>query len=204
MGGVDERPRCGWGLGDPLYRSYHDEEWGVPVCPPGAGGPPRPLFERLALEGMQAGLSWLVVLRKREAMRRAFHGFDPVRLAAAGEGDIARWLQDAGVIRNVAKLRAMVGNARQFLALDDPAGFLWSFVDGRPRRNAWREPAAVPSSTPASVAMSRALKGRGFKFVGPTICYAFMQSVGMVNDHLTTCFRHREVAGMVWAGDDAG
>ncbi len=200
---ADGRARCGWGLGDSLYLRYHDEEWGVPVCPPGSGAPVGPLFERLVLEGMQAGLSWLTVLRKREAMHRAFHAFDVERLAAAGEADMARWLNDAGVIRHAGKLAAMVGNARAFLALDDAAGFLWSFVDGQPQRNRWRDAGDVPSNTPASAAMSRALKKLGFKFVGPTICYAFMQSVGMVNDHLVTCFRHQEVVGAVWMEDHA-
>lgn len=201
---ADGKARCAWGLSDPLYLRYHDEEWGVPVCPPGTDAPAQPLFERLVLEGMQAGLSWLTVLRKREAMRQAFHGFDPTALAAAGEADLTRWLADAGVIRNAAKLRALVGNARAFLALDDPAHLLWSFVDGQPLQNRWREAAEVPSETPASKAMSRELKRLGFKFVGPTICYAFMQSVGMVNDHLVSCFRHSEVVGAIWKDGRAG
>lgn len=185
--------RCPWCLADAAYRRYHDVEWGVPICLPPAGEGAQPLFERLALEGMQAGLSWLTVLRKRERMREAFCGFDPERLAKATPGDIARWLADPGVIRHAGKLRALVGNAQAFLSLDDPAALLWSFVDGQPVQNRWREMDAVPTSTPASSAMSRSLKARGFKFVGPTICYAFMQSAGMVNDHLVHCYRHAQL-----------
>lgn len=168
---------------------YHDTEWGVPVREPGA------LFERLILEGMQAGLSWRTILVKRPHMARVFHGFDPERLAAAGDADLARWLEDPGVIRHRGKLTAMVGNARHFLQLVDPVDFVWSFVDGAPILNRWRAGAEVPSKTPASVAMSKALRKRGFRFVGPTICYAFMQSAGLVNDHLVSCFRHAELAG---------
>ena len=166
---------------------YHDAEWGVPVRDP------RDLFERLILEGMQAGLSWRTILVKRSHMVRVFHGFDPDRLAAAGDEDLARWLADPGVIRHRGKLTAMVGNARHFLELQDPVAFLWSYVDGAPICNRWEDGAQVPSKTPASVAMSKALRKLGFRFVGPTICYAFMQSAGLVNDHVVDCFRHAEL-----------
>ena len=196
--------RCPWCLADESYRRYHDVEWGVPVCLPSAGESAQPLFERLALEGMQAGLSWLTVLRKREQMREAFHGFEPERLAKATPSDIERWLRNPGVIRHAGKLRALVGNAQAFLRIDDPAAALWSFVDGCPVQNRWAEMADVPSSTPASLAMSRWLKAQGFKFVGATICYAFMQSVGMVNDHLTGCHRHAQLASASPQGEAAG
>ncbi len=166
---------------------YHDAEWGVPVRDP------RDLFERLILEGMQAGLSWRTILVKRSHMVRVFHGFDPDRLAAARDEDLARWLADPGVIRHRGKLTAMVGNARHFLELQDPVAFLWSYVDGAPICNRWEDGAQVPSKTPASVAMSKALRKLGFRFVGPTICYAFMQSAGLVNDHVVDCFRHAEL-----------
>lgn len=182
------KPRCPWSLADEDMRHYHDTEWGVPVREP------RDLFERLTLEGMQAGLSWRTILVKRPHMARVFHGFDPERLARAGDGDLARWLEDAGVIRHRGKLTAMVGNARRFLDLPDPVDFLWDFVDGAPVQNQWEVPAEVPSKTPVSVAMSKTLRKQGFRFVGPTICYAFMQSAGFVNDHLVSCFRHAELA----------
>ena len=193
--------RCPWCLADASYRRYHDVEWGVPVCLPPTRESAQPLFERLALEGMQAGLSWLTVLRKRERMREVFYHFDPERLAKAAPSDIARWLGDPGVIRHGGKLRALVGNARAFLCLDDPAALLWSFVDGEPVQNRWREMCDVPTSTPASSAMSRSLKAQGFKFVGPTICYAFMQSVGMVNDHLVRCHRHAQLENALSGGE---
>ncbi len=183
------KPRCPWSLSDADMRHYHDVEWGVPVRDP------RDLFERLTLEGMQAGLSWRTILVKRPHMARVFFGFDPERLARTGDEDQARWLKDPGIIRHRGKLTAMVGNARRFLELADPAAFLWGFVDGAPVQNRWEAPADVPSKTPVSVAMSKTLRKEGFRFVGPTICYAFMQSAGFVNDHLVSCFRHGEVAG---------
>lgn len=182
------KPRCPWSLADADMRHYHDTEWGVPVRET------RDLFERLTLEAMQAGLSWRTILVKRPHMARVFYGFDPERLAGAGDADLARWLDDPGVIRHRGKLTAMVGNAQRFLDLPDPVAFLWDFVGGAPVQNQWETPAEVPSKTPASVAMSKALRKQGFRFVGPTTCYAFMQSAGFVNDHLVSCFRHEEVA----------
>ncbi len=183
--------RCAWAGNDPLYLAYHDEEWGVPVRDP------RTLFEFLVLEGTQAGLSWITVLKKRERYRKVLDGFDPARIASYDEARIASLLADPGIIRNRAKIEAAVGNARAWLACiehgDDPTDWLWSFVGGAPRHNAWRTLSDVPATTPESDAMSKALKARGFKFVGSTICYAFMQAVGMVNDHTVACFRHREI-----------
>ena len=173
--------RCPWAEGDALLRDYHDHEWGVPVRDAGA------LFERLILEGMQAGLSWRLVLNRRQAMTRAFFGFNAERLAAAGDDDRRRWLQDAGLIRNRAKIASVVANARAYLALDDPVAYFWSFVDGVPIVGKWRAASEVPSETVESRLMSRALKARGFSFVGPKICYALMQSAGLVNDHLLDC-----------------
>lgn len=154
----------------------------------------RDLFELLTLEGMQAGLSWLTILKKRSHMREVFHGFELDRLAAAGDEDVEVWLHDAGIIRHRGKLNAMIGNARCFVDLEDPAQFLWSFVDGAPLQNAWNALSSIPSQTTQSRTMSKALKKLGFKFVGPTICYAFMQSAGMVNDHVVGCFRHAELS----------
>ena len=186
-----ESGRCGWSEGDPLYIRYHDEEWGVPVHEPLV------LYERLVLEGMQAGLSWLTILKKRAHMQSVFHGFDPVRLAVAGPLDIENWLEDPGVIRHRGKLEALVNNARAMLKMQDPFDeFLWSFVDGAPTQNRWRTLSDVPSTTPASEAMAVALKHRGFRFVGPTICYAFMQSAGLVNDHLVSCPAHAKCAAL--------
>lgn len=179
--------RCPWPGDDPLYVRYHDEEWGVPVRDD------RTLFEMLLLEGAQAGLSWITILRKREGYRRAFHRFDPVRMAAMGETDIERLAADPAIVRHRQKIRAFVDNARAFLDLGPAGSFaelVWSFVGGRPKRNAWRDLAEVPAITTESTAMSRALRGRGFRFVGPTTCYAFMQAAGLVDDHLVTCFRH--------------
>jgi DNA-3-methyladenine glycosylase I len=187
----DAPSRCAWGTSDPLYVDYHDREWGVPLHDD------RTLFELLCLEGAQAGLAWITILRKREGYRRAFAGFEAARLAAYGEDDIARLLADPGIVRNRAKIGSALGNARACLRLTDDIGsfadHLWSFVDGRPLQNRWKAMADVPAETDASRAMSRNLKRRGFTFVGPTICYAFMQAVGMVNDHTTDCFRHREL-----------
>ena len=179
--------RCGWVNDDPLYVAYHDEEWGVPVRDD------RTLFEMLILEGAQAGLSWYTILKKREAYRRAFDGFDPERVARYGERKIASLLEDPGIVRNRLKVRAAIGNARAWLHLRESgtgfSDFLWEFTGGEPVVNAWRRLEDVPASTPVSEAMSKALKRRGFRFVGPTICYAFMQAVGMVNDHVISCFR---------------
>ncbi|HEY8021206.1 MAG TPA: DNA-3-methyladenine glycosylase I [Thermoanaerobaculia bacterium] len=183
--------RCGWVTEDPLYLAYHDEEWGVPVHED------RHLFEMLNLEGAQAGLSWITILKRREGYRRAFDGFDAERIARYGERRVAALLADAGIIRNRAKVAATIANARTFLAVRDELGsfdrLVWQFVGGKPRRNRWRTLAEVPPATPESVAMSRELKRRGFAFVGPTVCYAFMQACGLVNDHLTGCFRYRQV-----------
>lgn len=181
--------RCGWAGDDPLYVAYHDEEWGVPVHDD------RRLFEMLILEGAQAGLSWITVLRRREGYRRAFDGFDPEKIARYGERRKAALLQDEGIIRNRAKIDAAVRNARAFLEIESFDRLLWDFVGGVPKQNRWKEMKEVPAETPESKAMSKELRRRGFTFVGPTICYAFMQAVGMVNDHLTGCFRYREVKG---------
>jgi DNA-3-methyladenine glycosylase I len=183
--------RCGWAGDDPLMISYHDEEWGVPVHDD------RKLFEFLVLEGAQAGLSWRTVLRKRENYRRAFHGFDPERVARYGRSDVTRLLSDPGIIRNRAKVESAISNGR--LVLDVRAEFgsfdayLWRFPGGKPIVNRFRTLSELPSTSAESVAMSRDLATRGFRFVGPTICYAFMQAVGMVNDHLAHCFRHAAV-----------
>jgi DNA-3-methyladenine glycosylase I len=184
----DDRPRCGWTTDDPLYLAYHDTEWGVPERDPTR------LFEMVILEGAQAGLSWSTILNKRDGYRRAFAGFDPAAIAAFGPDDVERCLADPGIVRNRAKVTATVGNARAWLELDDPVAVLWSFVDGQPLQNRWTTLGDLPASTAESDAMSKDLKRRGFRFVGPTICYALMQSCGLVNDHVTSCFRHAEVA----------
>jgi DNA-3-methyladenine glycosylase I len=185
--------RCPWPGDDPLYQRYHDFEWGVPLADDQA------LFELLLLEGFQAGLSWLTILKRREGMRLAFDGFDPARLAAYGEADLARLLGDPRIVRNRLKAEAAVKNARAYLALRDAgrrfSDHLWDFVDGRPVQNAWRAMADVPAATPLSERLSRDLKSRGFTFVGATIAYAFLQAAGFVNDHLVSCFRWRELGG---------
>ncbi len=185
---------CPWCEGFEAYRRYHDEEWGVPVHDD------RALFELLILEGAQAGLSWSTILRKRDHYRRVFDGFDPQRIAGYNDEKIAALLADPGIVRNRAKVAAAVQNARAFLALTADgrrfSDFLWQFVGDRPIQNAWTSLTGVPSQTAESVAMSKALGQAGFKFIGPTICYAFMQAAGMVNDHLVTCFRHREVKSL--------
>jgi DNA-3-methyladenine glycosylase I len=190
---TDLRVRCPWGLGDPLYLDYHDTEWGVPIHDD------RRLFELLNLEGAQAGLSWITILRRREAYRRAFDGWDAEKIAAYGPEDEARLLADAGIVRNRAKVRAVISNARAFLTMTDAPGdfdrYLWSFVGATTIVNRWTSLTGVPTETDASRALSRDLKKRGFSFVGPTIAYAFMQSAGLVNDHLVSCFRHAELAG---------
>ena len=180
--------------GDPQYEAYHDEEWGVPEYDP------RALWEKLVLDGFQAGLAWITILRKREAFRAAFDNFDPEKVARYGEADRARLMADAGIVRSNAKIDAAISGARIYLDMqekgEDFSGFLWSFVDGKPIRNRWTEVGQAPAQTPEAVAMAKALKAKGFKFCGPVIVYAFMQATGMVNDHLTHCFRHEEVAAM--------
>jgi DNA-3-methyladenine glycosylase I len=182
--------RCAWAGDDPLYRRYHDEEWGVPVHDD------RTLFEFLILEGAQAGLSWITILRKREHYRRAFDNFDAAKIARYSAAKLEALLADPGIVRNRLKVRATVLNARAALAVQEEFGsldaYLWRFVDGQPIVNRWRSIAQVPSRTARSDAMSKDLKKRGFTFVGSTICYAFMQAVGMVNDHTTDCWRHGE------------
>jgi DNA-3-methyladenine glycosylase I len=182
------RRRCAWAGSDPLYVRYHDEEWGVPLHDD------RALFEFLVLEGAQAGLSWLTILKKRENYRHAFAGFDPQRVARFDARDVARLLDDPGIVRNRLKIAAAIGNARAVVQVQESEGsldrFVWSVTGGVPVQNHWRTPAQVPAVTPAAEALSRALKERGCRFVGPTIMYAFMQAVGMVNDHLVGCFRH--------------
>jgi DNA-3-methyladenine glycosylase I len=185
---TDSQPRCAWGTTDPLYLAYHDLEWGVPLHDSGR------LFELLNLEGAQAGLAWITILRKRDGYRRAFADWDPGRIAAYGPDDEARLLADAGIVRNRAKVRAVIGNARAYLGIEDFDRYLWSFVDGAPIVNRWTSLAEIPAETDVSRAMSRDLKQRGFSFVGPTIVYAFMQSAGLVNDHLLSCFRHAQLA----------
>ena len=183
--------RCWWAGSDPLYISYHDTEWGVPVHDD------RTLFEFLLLEGAQAGLSWITILRKRDAYRRAFANFDPAAVAAFDEERIAALLADPGIVRNRLKIRAAVDNARAFLAVQRELGsfnaYVWGFVGGQPIVNQWQSLREVPAETAESRALSADLKRRGFRFVGPTIIYAYMQAVGMVNDHLVTCFRHAPV-----------
>ena len=183
--------RCPWCEGFDLYRQYHDEEWGVPLRDD------RALFELLILEGAQAGLSWATILKKRDRYRQVFDGFEPHLIARYDAAKVAALLADPGIVRNRAKVAATVQNAGAFLELTANgrtfSDFLWQFVDGEPIRNNWRSQAEVPGKTPQSDAMSKALGRAGFKFVGSTICYAFMQAAGMVNDHLTTCFRYEEV-----------
>ncbi len=189
---MDEKRRCDWAsLGDPLNKAYHDKEWGVPLHDD------QRLFELLTLEGAQAGLSWLTILRKRENFRKAFDGFNPRKVALFDEGKVKSLLSDDGIIRNERKVRSAVRNARAVLAVKKESGsfdsYIWRFVGGRPKVNKWRKPKEIPSATEESKAMSKDLLARGFGFVGPTTCYAYMQAAGMVNDHLVYCFRHREV-----------
>ena len=184
----DDLVRCAWAGVDPLYRAYHDTEWGVPMRDPDR------LFELLCLEGAQAGLAWITILRKRDGFRSAFDGFDAARIAAYGEADRARLMADARIVRNASKIDAFIGNARAFLALEDFSRLAWSFVGDVPVQNRWRRVDDIPASTDASLALSRSLRAQGFRFVGPTICYAFMQSAGLVNDHVTDCFRHAQLA----------
>ena len=179
-----ELVRCAWATSDPLYAAYHDTEWGVPIRDS------RRLFELLCLEGAQAGLAWITILRKRDGYRAAFHGFDPRRMAAYDDADRARLLADAGIVRNRAKVDAFIGNARAYLQTDDFSSLIWSFVKGEPIVNLHQDLGEIPAQTDRSEAMSKDLRRRGFRFVGPTICYAFMQSAGLVDDHLISCFRH--------------
>jgi DNA-3-methyladenine glycosylase I len=185
---MTSRVRCPWPGTDPLYLDYHDHEWGVPVHDD------RRLFEMLILEGAQAGLSWITVLRKRARYRAVFDEFDPHAVARYSPARVRGLLTDAGIIRNRLKVESAVTNARAFLEVQEAYGsfdaYIWQFVDGRPKANAWRRMAEVPARTAESDAMSRDLRRRGFRFVGSTICYAYMQATGLVNDHLTACFRH--------------
>lgn len=189
---IDTQHRCAWAGNDALYQRYHDSEWGVPLHDD------RGLFEFLILEGAQAGLSWITVLRKRENYRAAFDHFDAARIARYGPAKIESLLQDSGIVRNRLKIAAAVSNAQKFLEVQAEFGsfdrFIWQFVGGRTLQNARRGMADIPASTAESDAMSKELKRRGFKFVGTTICYAFMQATGMVNDHATDCFRHAQLS----------
>ena len=186
------KTRCQWVTADELFTKYHDEEWGVPAHDD------RKLFELLILEGVQAGLSWSTVLKKRDNYRRAFDGFDAEKIALYDDKKVGRLMQDRGIIRNKLKIRATIENARAFLRVQREYGsfdsYIWRFIGGKPKANSWRTLEEVPTKTPESEAMSKDLSRRGFKFVGSTICYAFMQAVGMVNDHTTDCFRFRELA----------
>jgi DNA-3-methyladenine glycosylase I len=188
---VNVKQRCAWAGDDALYQDYHDREWGVPLHDD------RRLFEFLILEGAQAGLSWITILRKRDNYRAAFDDFDAKRIAAYDANKIESLLQDAGIVRNRLKVQSAIINAQKFLDVQNEFGsfdaFIWRFVDGVPKQNRWRSLGEVPASTRESDAMSKELKRRGFKFVGSTICYAHMQATGMVNDHTTDCFRHKEL-----------
>jgi DNA-3-methyladenine glycosylase I len=181
--------RCAWvPEGDPEYVAYHDEEWGVP------SRDERHLFEMLTLEGAQAGLSWSTILRKRDGYRKAFANFDAARVARFTGKDVERLLADPGIVRNRLKVESTVNNAQRVLELESLSDYLWSFVGGEPRVNRWKTLAEIPAETAESKAMSKDLKKRGFRFVGPTVCYAFMQACGLVNDHTVGCFRFREVS----------
>jgi len=199
---TDTKERCYWGKVSPLMERYHDEEWGVPLHDD------RRHFEFLILDAFQAGLSWATILSKREHFRRVFAGFDPVRVARFNRRSVNRLMLDAGIVRNRAKIEASIANARAFLQVQDAHGsfdgFIWGFVDGAPRRNHWKGLTQIPATTPQSDRMSRELKALGFRFVGSTICYAYMQAAGLVNDHTVTCFRHEEVRRMADAADNAG
>lgn len=185
--------RCAWCGTDPLYVDYHDHEWGVPERDA------RALWEKLVLDGFQAGLSWITILKKRDNFRAAFEGFRPEVVATWGEADVARLLADPGIVRSRSKIEATIGNARAYLAIEEREGFdqfLWRYLDGQPLQNRFACMAEVPAATPLSERISKDLKKAGFRFCGPTITYAFMQAVGMVNDHVVTCLRHAEVAQM--------
>jgi DNA-3-methyladenine glycosylase I len=188
------RQRCIWAGEEPIYVAYHDEEWGVP------NGDSRALFEKLILEGFQSGLSWITILRKREHFRRVFDGFDAAKIAGYGPEKTAALLADPGIIRNRLKVEAAIDNARAFLRLAEKqslAAFLWDFVDGKPVQNGIASQGDIPAQTPLSLAISKALKARGFRFVGPTTVYAMMQAVGMVNDHVIACHRHEACSCML-------
>jgi DNA-3-methyladenine glycosylase I len=191
---ADGLVRCAWPKDDPLYVAYHDEEWGVPEFDD------RALFEKLILDGFQAGLSWITILRKRDNFRAAFDGFDPEIIAKYGKRKTNALMNDAGIVRNRAKIDGTVLSARAYLEIMEKGPgfsvFLWDFLDGKPKVNRFRSRSQVPTETPVSRAMSKELIGRGFKFVGPTIVYAFMQAVGMVNDHMVTCHRHEACAAL--------
>ena len=189
-----ERTRCTWCGDDPLYVAYHDEEWGVPVRND------RKLFEFLILEGAQAGLSWSTILNKRRGYLEAFDAFDPEKIARYGEKKIAELLANPGIVRNRLKVRSAVSNAQAFLKVQEEWGsfsdYIWSFVDGKPIQNTWQSLSEIPAVTPLAETISKDLKKRGFRFVGPTIVYATMQATGMVNDHVVCCFRYREITAM--------
>ena len=194
-GVVEPLKRCGWSSLDvPLYQEYHDREWGVPLHDD------RMLFEFLVLEGAQAGLSWYTILRKRENYRRAFEGFDPKRVAGYDQRKVRRLLADPGIVRNRLKINSAVQNAKAFIKVQKEFGsfdeYVWRFVGGKPKVNRWRALKEIPAITPEAQAMSKDLMARGFRFVGPTICYAHMQATGMVNDHITGCFRHKEIVAL--------
>jgi DNA-3-methyladenine glycosylase I len=184
--------RCDWSTDDQIYIEYHDKEWGVPVYDDGK------LFEMLILEGAQAGLSWITILKRRDGYRRAYDDFDPIKMGKWDSDKIAELLNNSNIIRNKLKINAAKSNAQAFLKVTKKYGsfssFIWSFVNGVPMNHSWKSLTEIPASTKESERMSKALRENGFKFVGPTICYAFMQAVGMVNDHIVTCFRHKEIA----------
>jgi len=182
--------RCSWCGTDPFYCAYHDEEWGVPEWDS------RALFEKLMLDGFQAGLSWITILRKREAFRKAFDGFDPEKMARYTPKKLERLMQDEGIVRNRAKIVSSVSNAKAYLAIPDFSSYLWNFVDGAPIQTRFKTIGHVPAATPVAEAMSKDLRKRGFNFCGPTIVYAFMQACGLVNDHLIGCHRHDQVAAL--------
>ena len=185
-----EKTRCAWSASDALYIIYHDKEWGVPVHDD------RKFFEMLILEGAQAGLSWITILRKRENYRKAIDNFDATRIAKYGAKKVSALLKDEGIVRNRLKIESTIQNAKMFLEVQKEFGsfdkYIWQFVGGKPKRNAWKSMKEVPPTTPESDAMSKALKKRGFKFVGSTICYAFMQATGLVNDHIVDCWKHKK------------
>lgn len=190
--------RCSWVSDERIYETYHDEEWGVPEHDA------RALWEKLMLEGFQAGLSWITILKKRENFRTAFAGFDPDTIAGWGEAEVTRLLGDAGIVRHRGKIEAMIGNARAYQNIRAARGFdrfVWDRVEGVPLRNVWTRFDQVPSQTPLSLQLSKDLKAAGFRFCGPTIVYAFLQAAGVVNDHVVGCFRHKEVAAMRGPGE---
>jgi DNA-3-methyladenine glycosylase I len=198
---TETKARCNWGTVSPLMQRYHDDEWGVPLHDD------RRHFEFFILDAFQAGLSWATILNKREHFRRAFAGFDPVKVARFNRLSVERLMGNAGIVRNRAKIEASVANARAFLEVQDAHGsfdrFIWRFVDGAPRQNRWKSLKQVPATTAQSDRMSRELKELGFRFVGSTICYAYMQAAGLVNDHTVTCVRYEEVRRMAEGADEA-